>query len=106
MVRVILAFVGLISVGIVAWAAEKDSRAPATVPTSNGVVCGQGRGITEAEEKLNDKLATPGEVMTSMTRKFGKIKNAKTTGVTIHVDNSNPAATSYIVCASLSGDPT
>lgn len=89
--------------------AKDESRAPAAVPTSNGVVCGQGRSVNEAEEQLNNKLGTDrSELIMSMVHRYGKMKNPRTTGVSVQVvppENAS-ATTVFVVCVSLSGDQT
>lgn len=110
-IRQLILTVLLIGAGLYAIAKEADkapevSRGPASVSKKNGVICGQGPGITGAEEKLNDKLGIgQDEAVTVMTGKFGKIANAKVTGVTINVEKgTNGAPSTYILCAAVTGD--
>lgn len=87
-------------------AGEEPNRKIASVEKKNGVICGQGPSITNAEEKLNDKLGIgQGEALTLMTGKFGKISNPKVTGVTVNVVNAEKGTpANYILCAAVAGD--
>lgn len=101
----------LIACGLYAIAKEgagdsQVSRKLASVDKKNGVICGQGQNITNAEQKLNDKLGIgQGEALTLMTGKFGKISNPKVTGVTINVvPGAKGEPSDYILCAAVTGD--
>jgi len=107
-IRQLMLTVVLVACGIYAFAKESTDpqRGPASVAKKNGVICGQGPTVTNAEEKLNDKLGIgTSEAVTVMTGKFGKISNPKVTGVTI---NATPATGSapanYVLCAAVAGD--
>jgi hypothetical protein len=97
----------MVGFGLYALAKETaGGREPASVAKKNGVICGQGPSVTNAEEKLNDKLGIGlSEAVTVMTGKFGKIANPKVTGITINVVSATGnAPANYILCAAVAGE--